>query len=335
MLINTGQHYDHNMSKLFFDELKMKSPDINLEVGSDSHAIQTGKIMARYEKVLMETSPNLVIVFGDVNSTIACSMAAVKLHIPTAHVESGLRSFDRSMPEEINRILTDQISELLFITSQEAEKNLNNEGISSENIYFVGNTMIDSLIEFMDHFSKSKIQEELKLEQPYALMTFHRPSNVDNNENLKNLLQALEKASETLDCVFPIHPRTHNRLNKNGLLNRLKNNPRFHILGPIGYIDFMRLQKDASIILTDSGGIQEESTYFGVPCLTVRKNTERPVTITHGTNKLIGEKYLNIPKEIEQAISRDVTNKPSPKLWDGKASDRISEIINHYFGTEH
>ena len=253
-LINTGQHYDHNMSTLFFDELKMKSPDINLEVGSDSHGVQTAKIMERYEKVLMDKTPNLVIVFGDVNSTIACSIAAVKLHIPVAHVEAGLRSFDRSMPEEINRILTDQISELLFITSPEAETNLNNEGVSSNNIHFVGNTMIDSLVAFQDHFTASTIKDQLNLNKHYVLMTFHRPSNVDENKNLKHLVQALEKVSETLDCVFPIHPRTRNKLDDFGFLNRLHLNPRFHILDPIGYIDFMRLQKDASIIITDSGG---------------------------------------------------------------------------------
>ena len=335
MLINTGQHYDHNMSKLFFNELRMKSPDINLKVGSGSHAIQTGKIMARYEKVLIETSPNLILVFGDVNSTIACSIAAVKLHIPTAHVESGLRSFDRSMPEEINRLLTDQISEILFITCEEAEKNLNNEGIASEKIYFVGNTMIDSLFEFTVHFSKSKIKEQLKLKQPYILMTFHRPSNVDIKNNLNRLIQALEKVSDTYDCIFPIHPRTSGKLKKYGLFNRLKNNPQFHLLDPIGYIDFMRLQKDASVILTDSGGIQEESTFFGVPCLTVRKNTERPITITHGTNKLIGENYSIIPNEIDQAISVNVEKKQKPKLWDGKASERIADIIKKYISSDH
>ena len=325
-LINTGQHYDHNMSTLFFDELNMKSPDINLEVGSYSHGVQTAKIMERYEKILMEAPPNLVIVFGDINSTIACALAAVKLHIPAAHVEAGLRSFDRSMPEEINRILTDQISELLFITSPEAETNLNNEGVSN-NIHFVGNTMIDSLVAFTDRFDASAIKDQLKLDRSYTLMTFHRPSNVDENENLKNLVRALEKVSETLDCVFPIHPRTKNKLDDCGFLNRLQLNPRFHILDPIGYIDFMRLQKDASVILTDSGGLQEESTFFGVPCLTVRNNTERPVTITHGTNKLIGTKYANIPNEVEQVISMPVERTTRPEFWDGKAAKRIAEIL--------
>ena len=326
-LINTGQHYDHNMSTLFFDELKMKSPDINLEVGSDSHGVQTAKIMERYEKVLMDKTPNLVIVFGDVNSTIACALAAVKLHIPAAHVEAGLRSFDRSMPEEINRILTDQISELLFITSPEAETNLNHEGVPSDKIHFVGNTMIDSLVAFTDHFAASTIKDQLNLDRPYALMTFHRPSNVDKNKNLKKLVQALEKVSEPLDCVFPIHPRTRTKLDNFGFLNRLQLNPRFHILDPIGYIDFMRLQKDASVILTDSGGLQEESTFFGVPCLTVRDNTERPVTITHGTNKLIGTEYANIPNEVEQAVSGPIVRSTKPELWDGKAAKRIAEIL--------
>ena len=330
-LINTGQHYDHNMSTLFFEELKMKSPDINLEVGSDSHGVQTAKIMERYEKVLMDKTPNLVIVFGDVNSTIACALAAVKLHISVAHVEAGLRSFDRSMPEEINRILTDQISELLFITSPEAETNLNNEGVSSNNIHFVGNTMIDSLVAFQDHFAASTIKDKLNLDQSYALMTFHRPSNVDQYKSLKNLVQALEKVSETLDCVFPIHPRTRKKLDDFGFLNRLQLNPRFHILDPIGYIDFMRLQKDASVILTDSGGLQEESTFFGVPCLTVRDNTERPVTITHGTNKLIGTDYSNIPNEIEKALTSQKGSSMCPDLWDGKSAERIRKVLVNLF----
>ena len=330
-LINTGQHYDHNMSTLFFDELKMKSPHINLEIGSNSHGAQTAKIMERYERVLMDASPKLVIVFGDVNSTIACALAAVKLHIPVAHVEAGLRSFDRSMPEEINRILTDQISELLFITSQEAEINLNNEGVASDNIHFVGNTMIDSLVIFREKFFASTIKEQLNLYQPFILITLHRPSNVDKRENLQALVQAFEKVAESLDCVFPVHPRTRRKLDNLGLLNQLQLNPRFHILEPIGYIDFMRLQNDASVILTDSGGVQEESTFFGVPCLTIRDNTERPVTITHGTNKLIGTKYNNIPNEVEQAVSLPVKSKTSPKLWDGKAAYRIATIIKNIF----
>ena len=326
-LINTGQHYDHNMSTLFFDELGMKSPDVNLEVGSGRHGEQTAKIMERFEKVLFDDRPDLVIVFGDVNSTIACALAAVKLHIPVAHVEAGLRSFDRTMPEEVNRILTDQIADMLFITSPEAETNLNNEGVSSDKIHFVGNSMIDSLVAFQRHFDTSTIKDTLGLDRPYALMTFHRPSNVDDNDNLKQLVFSLENVSEKLDCVFPIHPRTRNKLDSFGFLKQLETNPRFHLLDPIGYIDFMRLQKDAAVILTDSGGVQEESTYFGVPCLTVRDNTERPVTITQGTNKLIGTNYTNIPGEVDQVMLSSGKNTLCPELWDGKAAERLAEII--------
>jgi len=328
-LINTGQHYDHNMSTLFFNELKMNPSDINLHVGSGSHGLQTSEIMKRYEKVLLDDLPRLVIVFGDVNSTIACALVASKLNVAVAHVESGLRSFDRSMPEEINRVLTDQISDLLFITSKEAEINLNNEGVPNNKIHFVGNTMIDSLVEFRKLFMSSSIIDKLNLDSHYALMTFHRPSNVDREENLKSLVRALEKVSDIFDCIFPVHPRTKSKLSNFGLLDRLRLNPRFHILDPIGYIDFMRLQNDASVIITDSGGLQEESTFLGVPCLTVRDNTERPITVTHGTNKLIGTEYINIPDEVKQ--TKPVKMKQIPDLWDGKAGARVAKIISKYY----
>ncbi len=330
-LINTGQHYDHNMSSLFFDELGMKSPDIDLEVGSGRHGEQTAKIMERYEKILYDDTPDLVIVFGDVNSTIACSLAAVKLHITTAHVEAGLRSFDRTMPEEINRILTDQISNLLFITCPDAADNLTKEGISEAKIHFVGNTMIDSLVQFLSHFERSSIQEKLGVTKPYALMTFHRPSNVDDEINLVKLVRALEETTTFLNCIFPIHPRTRKMLKEYGLLDALKSNPRFFITEPIGYTDFMCLQKNADIVLTDSGGIQEESTFFGVPCLTIRDNTERPITITQGTNKVIGTSYDNIPTEVESVLSEKIDTNRCPELWDGKSAKRISKIISTLF----
>ncbi len=330
-LINTGQHYDYNMSTLFFDELGMKSPDINLEVGSGRHGTQTALIMERYEKVLIDDQPELIIVFGDVNSTIACALAASKLHIPIAHVEAGLRSFDRSMPEEINRVLTDQISDLLFTTSPEAEINLLNEGIQKDKIHFVGNSMIDSLVAFQDHFEQSSILDTMGIDKPYALMTFHRPANVDDNHHLGKLIHALETVSETIDCVFPVHPRTRNKLDEFGLLDSLENNPHFHLLDPVGYIDFMRLQRDATVILTDSGGIQEESTYFGVPCLTVRENTERPVTIDQGTNKLIGTAFANIPAEIEYVLNSSIQSDRRPDLWDGKTAERLAKHIKDYF----
>lgn len=326
-LVHTGQHYDHKMSQLFFDELGMQEPDITLEVGSGSHGAQTARILERYEKVLLESQPDLVMVFGDVNSTVACALAAVKLHIPVAHVEAGLRSYDSRMPEEINRVLTDQIANILFITALDARDNLLKEGKTAESIHFVGNTMIDSLQSFKEHFSRSKIQERLKLTSAFALITLHRPSNVDDRSKLEELVSALEEVTGKLDCVFPVHPRTRKNLGQFGLLERLNNNPRFHLIDPLGYIDFMRLQRDAAIVITDSGGIQEESTCFGVPCLTVRENTERPVTITNGTNRLIGTDYRRIPAEVRQVLETDSVPKLIPERWDGQAAQRIAQIL--------
>ncbi len=330
-LIHTGQHYDHVMSTLFFDQLKMKKPDISLKVGSGSHGSQTAKVLERYEQVLLEDKPDLIMVFGDVNSTIACSLAASKLHIPIAHVEAGLRSFDRSMPEEVNRVLTDQISDLLFITSPEAVDNLEREGIDPESIYFVGNTMIDSLVEFNSMFDESSILKSLNVPDEYALMTFHRPSNVDDEENLLKLVEALITVSTSIPCVFPIHPRTKNKLEHFGLLDQLNDNPNFFPTEPLGYIDFMALQKKAAVILTDSGGVQEESTSFGVPCLTIRDNTERPITCTQGTNKLIGTDYSVIPDEVIMVLDAHKGILQKPDLWDGKAARRLAEVIKDYF----
>ena len=330
-LVNTGQHYDENMSKIFIHELGMKKPDINLEVGSGFHGEQTGKILSLYEKILVEDKPNMIIVFGDVNSTIACSLAAAKLGILIAHVESGLRSFDWNMPEEINRVLTDKLSTFLFTTSPEAKDNLMDEGISDKKIYFVGNTMIDSLIEFQNKFEESKIREKLNLQGKYALITLHRPSNVDNGNNLKKLIKSIQKVSKIIPCVFPTHPRTKKKIQLSKLFIELRNNKLIKIIDPIGYIDFMCLQKNARIVITDSGGIQEETTFFGVPCITVRENTERPITISKGTNTLIGTQYDKIP-EVILATMNDKTNKQSiPTLWDGKSASRISKILESYF----
>ncbi len=326
-LVHTGQHYDHRMSQLFFDELGMQKPHITLEVGSGSHGVQTARILERYEKVLLDNAPGLVMVFGDVNSTIACALAAVKLHIPVAHVEAGLRSGDRQMPEEINRVLTDQISQLLLITSRDAEDNLVNEGVAPNRIHFVGNTMIDSLMAFQDKFDQSEILQSLGITNRFALITLHRPSNVDSIESLTALVAALEKTSEKLELVFPIHPRTRNRLADFGLLDQLEKNTRCHLLDPLGYIDFMRLQRDAAVVITDSGGIQEESTCFGVPCLTVRDNTERPVTISDGTNKLIGTNYNQIPVEVNSVLDQPINHNKIPELWDGQSGKRIADIL--------
>jgi len=330
-LVNTGQHYDQNMSGVFIQELGMQQPDINLEVGSGLHGQQTGRILSLYEQVLIKEKPNLVIVFGDVNSTIACSLAAAKLDIPIAHVESGLRSFDWKMPEEINRVLTDRLSTFLFTTSPEAKDNLINEGISTKKIHFVGNTMIDSLIEFKDKFEKSKVREKLDIQGDYALITLHRPSNVDNGNNIKKLINSIQNTSKIIPCIFPIHPRTKKKLQSAKLYNELLNNKRIKLIDPLGYIDFMCLQINARIVLTDSGGIQEETTFFGVPCITVRENTERPITISNGTNKLIGAEYDKIPQEIEVAIKDKSDKQYIPTLWDGKSAGRISNILKLYF----
>ena len=330
-LINTGQHYDQNMSKIFIQELGMKNPDINMEVGGGRHGEQTGKIISLYEKILIEKKPNMIIVFGDVNSTIACSLAAAKLGIPIAHVESGLRSFDWNMPEEINRVLTDRLSTVLFTTSPEAKDNLINEGISTKRIHFVGNTMIDSLVKFQQKFEQSKIRNSLDMNGDYALITFHRPSNVDNKSKLKKLMNAIQDVSNIISCIFPIHPRTKKMLESSKLYNELHNNNNIRLIEPIGYIDFMCLQKNASIVLTDSGGIQEESTFFGIPCITVRKNTERPITISKGTNKLIGTDYSRILEAVTTSINQNNDENSIPPHWDGKAAARISSILETYF----
>ncbi|MFQ6605766.1 MAG: non-hydrolyzing UDP-N-acetylglucosamine 2-epimerase [Fidelibacterota bacterium] len=328
-LVHTGQHYDRQMSDIFFEQLGMKKPDISLNVGSGSHGAQTAAILERYEKVLLQDRPDLVIVFGDVNSTVACSLAAVKLHIPVAHVEAGLRSFDRSMPEEINRVLTDQIADRLFITSPEAETHLRQEGIKPEKIHFVGNTMIDSLHEFTPAFAAATISEDLNLPSRFALLTFHRPSNVDDPAALSSLITALVEVATTIPCVFPVHPRTRQKLADFHLADTLEAHPNFYLIDPLGYIDFMALQKESAIVLTDSGGVQEETTCFGVPCLTVRDNTERPITCSAGTNTLIGTDYTRIPQAVRQTLAHPPKGQ-IPPLWDGKAGQRIADILSAY-----
>jgi len=324
-LINTGQHYDENMADVFFHQLKMKQPDINLMVGSGTHAEQTAKIMMKIEKVFIEKRPDLLMVFGDVNSTIAAALAASKLHITVAHVEAGLRSFDRDMPEEINRVLTDQISDLLFITSSEAEGNLLNEGKGKDQIHFVGNTMIDSLIQFEPLFNGANIKDKYGLNnKDYILITLHRPSNVDDSGNLEQLITSLNKVADITPCLWPVHPRSREKIETISS----KTNGRLILTDPLGYLEFMGLQKDASAVITDSGGIQEESTFLGVPCLTVRDNTERPITIEQGTNRLIGTQYSNIPGTVKKTLIEKSKNK-APRFWDGNASERIAEIIDY------
>ncbi|MBM4175165.1 MAG: UDP-N-acetylglucosamine 2-epimerase (non-hydrolyzing) [Ignavibacteria bacterium] len=325
LICHTGQHYDVNMSKVFFEELELPKPDFYLGVGSGSHAEQTAKIMIEFEKVLLKEKPNLVIVVGDVNSTVACSLVAVKLGIKVAHVEAGLRSFDRTMPEEINRLLTDSIADYLFITEVSGVQNLSNEGIDEGKVFFVGNCMIDSLINYLPKIDRSKILTEMSLaSREYIVVTLHRPSNVDDPSNIKEIFSQFSSLAENYKIVFPIHPRTRKNLEHAGLTDIHKN---ILLIDPIGYIDFVNLVKNSALVLTDSGGIQEETTYLKIPCLTLRDNTERPITTTLGTNKLIGTNYNKIYDEAHSRLNKKQTDSSIPPLWDGKAGERIAEIL--------
>ncbi|MBT6030092.1 MAG: UDP-N-acetylglucosamine 2-epimerase (non-hydrolyzing) [Crocinitomicaceae bacterium] len=327
-LINTGQHYDANMANIFFHQMKMKQPDVDLLIGSGTHAEQTGKIMLAIEKEFLASKPDLVMVFGDINSTVAASLAAVKLHIPVAHVEAGLRSFDRDMPEEINRVITDQISDLLFITSPEAKNNLLREGKKESQIFFVGNTMIDSLVKFEQLFDGQAFFDRLGTQlQDYILVTIHRPSNLDDPRKFHELIDALNRISEEYSIIWPIHPRTKKVISE----NNTKLNTKVHATDPLGYLEFMGLQKNAKKIITDSGGVQEESTYFGVPCYTVRDNTERPITISQGTNVLTGTDFVKLPIIVLDDEPLPNNEKQIPNYWDGKSSERILKHLFSYF----
>jgi len=326
-LINTGQHYDDNMADIFFRQLKMKQPDINLKVGSGSHAEQTGKIMMVIEKVFMEKRPDLVMVFGDVNSTIATALAAVKLHIPVAHIEAGLRSFDGTMPEEINRVLTDQISQLLFITSPEAKDNLLKEGKKKDQIFFVGNTMIDSLVRFKQFFDSQIFLNRLGVPiHNYILITIHRPSNVDDSQQFSEFINALNLISTKYPIIWPVHPRTKKIITE----NNISLNTNIVTTDPVGYLEFMGLQKNAKMIITDSGGVQEESTYFGVPCYTIRENTERPITISQGSNILAGADFNKLPDIVFENKAMLKNEIKIPDYWDGKAAERIARVVEEY-----
>jgi UDP-N-acetylglucosamine 2-epimerase (non-hydrolysing) len=327
ILVHTGQHYDEKLSAVFFKEMCIPEPGVNLGVGSASQAVQTAEILTRIEPVLLDHMPTLVLVVGDVTSTIAASLAATKLGIPVAHVEAGLRSFDRSMPEEINRVLTDAIADYLFVTEESAVENLTREGRPLSSIHFVGNVMIDSLLHFLPLARKSRIGHDLGLcdkgWMPYAVLTLHRPSNVDSVQDLDRLLSAIDEIAARVPVVFPVHPRTGQRITQSSIIH----NRNLRILDPVGYLDFLCLLSKASLVLTDSGGIQEETTALGVPCLTLRENTERPVTISEGTNQLVGtdpKKIVTAAREIlhgRQKVGR------VPRLWDGKAAERIVEIL--------
>ncbi|MBI4994745.1 UDP-N-acetylglucosamine 2-epimerase (non-hydrolyzing) [Candidatus Peregrinibacteria bacterium] len=333
ILVHTGQHYDKKMSCVFFDELKIPKPDINLGIGSGNHAQQTGKIMIKFDAVLEKLQPDLVIVVGDVNSTIACSLAAKKRGVKVAHVEAGLRSFDWTMPEEINRVLTDRISDFLFCTEKSAVENLKTEGISAKKIFFVGNVMIDTLLAQKRRAEKSKILQKLGLAgKKYALTTLHRPSNVDDKKMLKKIIKILGKISAKMPVIFPIHPRTEKNLKK----WRIKSGSGIRLIKPVGYLDFLKLMTRASVVLTDSGGIQEETTILGVPCLTLRQNTERPVTVSEGTNKIVGASEEKIVKYVSAILKNKSFFKyrKQPKLWDGRAAQRIIKIITRNFKSQ-
>ncbi|MCK4236140.1 MAG: UDP-N-acetylglucosamine 2-epimerase (non-hydrolyzing) [Candidatus Krumholzibacteria bacterium] len=329
LLVHTGQHYDENMSRIFFDDLGLPEPDIYLGVGSGTHAEQTGKIMIAFEEVVSGERPDLIIVVGDVNSTLACSLVGAKQLVPVAHVEAGLRSFDLTMPEEINRMVTDILSRFCFTTSPEAEDNLSREGVSKDRIFFVGNIMIDSLLHYLDKAEESRILDELGLEERnYILVTLHRPSNVDARGVFRDILRALDELSCSIPVVFPVHPRTRKMIDS--VKSPSSKFSGLRLTEPIGYLDFVKAMKSARMVITDSGGIQEETTVLGVPCLTVRNNTERPITIELGTNILVGTKGERILSEARKVLDGFVTEHRIPLLWDGKTAERIADILEKH-----
>jgi len=326
LICHTGQHFDLNMSKVFFEDLEIPKPDFYLGVSEGSHAEQTARIMIEFEKTINAEKPDLIIVYGDVNSTLACSLVASKLGIKIAHVESGLRSFDREMPEEINRIITDILADFLLVSEPSGLINLKNEGISENKIFFVGNVMIDSLVYYMPKIEKSKILKSLGLNKKnYILVTFHRPRNVDTKENINKLIIFLNNLGTKRKVVFPIHPRTKKNIKDFGLSDKFISN--VLTTDPIGYIDFLALSKNAELVITDSGGIQEETTFMGVQCLTVRNNTERPVTVTLGTNQKIGTDLSEVEIAATTILNGKIKKGSIPELWDGNTAERIVEIL--------
>ncbi len=321
-LVHTGQHYDDRMSEVFFRELSLPRPDINLGVGSGSHAEQTAALLVGLEREFIETQPELVVVYGDVNSTLAAAVAAAKLGFPVAHVEAGLRSFDMTMPEEINRIVTDRLSDLLFCTSPEAIAHLAHEGVPADRIHLVGNPMIDTLLANLDRIDAERARMQLGLPATYLVATLHRPGNVDDPESAATLVALIHAAASRADVVLPLHPRGRAVLEALGMADH----PRVHVVEPLGYLDFISLVRGSAAVITDSGGVQEETTMLGIPCLTLRPNTERPVTITHGTNRLATpETLLTLLDEALAEGSVDPDRKPP--LWDGHAGERIADVI--------
>lgn len=330
ILLHTGQHYDYNMSESFFNELSIPKPDVYLEVGSASHGKQVAMIMKKFDEFCENHKPEMVVVVGDVNSTMACSLVAVKRHIKVAHIEAGIRSFDRSMPEEVNRIVTDSIADFLLPPSGDAVENLLKEGHPEEQIHRVGNIMIDTLKNNQAKIQASNILNSLGIKQKdFALLTLHRPSNVDNKENLQQIIGAIEKIQKEIKIVFPVHPRTQNKLEAFGLMEQMDQFSNLILCEPLGYFDFGKLVHDARFVLTDSGGIQEETTVYNVPCITLRQNTERPITITEGTNELAGHDPEQIVKLAFQILGDTWKSGRIPELWDGKTAERIVRIFEN------
>ena len=328
VLVHTGQHYDPSMSDVFFADLGMRAPDVHLGVGSGSHAEQTARVMVGFEKVCLELHPDLVVVAGDVNSTLACAIDAAKLLIPCAHLEAGLRSFDMTMPEEVNRILTDRISAALLTPSADADENLRREGTQEDRIFRVGNVMIDTLLSNLEGARATAVLQRLGLEpRGYALLTLHRPSNVDNPGTLRRILEALEEIQRLLPVVFPIHPRTRKQIEAFGLAGRVENMPGLRLCEPLGYLEFLGLTAVAKMVLTDSGGLQEETTALGIPCLTLRENTERPVTVSEGTNTIVGTDAERIVSEARRILAGAGKEGRIPPLWDGRTSERVAEVL--------
>lgn len=329
ILIHTGQHYDWKMSKVFFEELNIPKPEYNLNIGSGFHGWQTAKTMERLEPVLLKEKPDLVIVVGDVNSTLAGALVAVKLHIPLAHIESGLRSFDKEMPEEINRILTDHISEYLFVTEPQAVKNLIKEGVSKSKIFHAGNVMIDTLLRSKSKSRRLKFYKKFNVKpKEYAVLTLHRPENVDKKEIFKEILEAIDEIQKEIRIIWLLHPRTEKQLKKFSFFQKIKKMENLFLVKPLGYLETLNLNSHAKFILTDSGGVQEEATVIGTPCLTLRKNTERPITVVEGTNIIVGVKKKKIIVETFKILNGNSKKGRIPKYWDGKASQRIIKILN-------
>jgi UDP-N-acetylglucosamine 2-epimerase (non-hydrolysing) len=322
LIVHTGQHYDRAMSAVFFDELGLPEPTLNLEVGSGTQARQTAALVVALEDALPPLRPSIVVVYGDVNSTLAAALVAAKGRLPLAHVEAGLRSFDRTMPEEINRVVTDALADLLFVTSPEAIDNLEHEGVTSDRIHFVGNPMIDSLLANLDRFDVAAARGSFGLDGPYAVATLHRPANVDEPAAAAGLVEMLRGVAARLPTVLPLHPRGRATLEAAGLLGI----PGLQVVEPLGYVTFVSLVRGATVVITDSGGIQEETTILGVPCLTVRPNTERPITVTHGTNRLVSA--AAVPGAVAGIVAAGPpTAREAPPLWDGHAGERIADVL--------